>query len=540
MNKSTWQKQFEALTKLQLVNLYGMNVYRNLKDSKEKKKKFWLGMAYAFVIIAMMSYVGGLTYGYVYIGLADILPAYLIMIASLVILMFSIFKAGNIIFQKNSYDILSSLPVKNSSIVISRFIRMYVENLLLTVVVMLPAIVVFGVLVKPAWSFYVIGLIVTAFIPLLPITVSVFVGALIIAVSSRSKHKNLVSILLSVVLIVAIMLGGMQLSTVEENIDIEAIQNMLHMVLDIINSIYPPAVWLGQAMLTGDFLTCIGCAGAGILVFAMVMWLVSANYKWISAGLYSTNAKHDYRMENLEKTQMLGALYKREFKRYFASSVYVTNTIVSPIMGMLFAVAMFFAGPEQLERIAAEFYTESGMMLQIRNMLPMMLAMIFCMMPITAVSISMEGRQWWIIKTLPIRAKDLLDSKLLMNLSVIAPFYLISVFLVSIGQKVSPMEFVWILFVPLAAMLFSCVFGQTVNLKMAVFDWENEVTIVKQSASAFVGGIVPFFVMIPITFGAMLIPMQYKNLCMLVFCLVVGAVAVVLYRKNSRVDLRNI
>lgn len=540
MNKNTTQKQFEALTKLQLVNLYGMNVYRNLKDPNEKRKKFWLGVAYAFVIIVMMSYVGGLTFGYVYIGLADILPAYLIMIASLVILMFSVFKAGDIIFQKNSYDILSSLPVRNSSIVISRFIRMYVENLLLTLVVMLPAIVVFGVLVKPEWSFYVIGLIVTVFIPLLPITISVFVGALILAVSSRTKHKNLISILLTVVLIVAIMLGGMQISTMEEMIDIEVLQNMLNIVLNLINSIYPPAVWLGQAMLTGDFLTCIGCVGVGILVFTVVMWIVSANYKWISTGLYSTSAKHDYKMENLEKTHMLGALYKREFKRYFASSVYVTNTIVSPIMGMLFAVAMFFVGPEQLDRVAVEFYTESGMMLQIRNMLPMALAMIFCMMPITAVSISMEGKQWWIVKTLPIRAKDLLDSKLLMNLSVIGPFYFLSVILISIGQRVSPMEFVWILFVPLVAMLFSCVFGQTVNLKMAVFDWENEVSIVKQSASAFVGGIVPFFVMIPIMFGAMLIPMQYKNLCMLMFCLVVGAVTIILYRKNSKVDLLNI
>ena len=336
------------------------------------------------------------------------------------------------------------------------------------------------------------------------------------------------------------MLGSMQLSTMEETMDIEALQNMLHIVLDLISSIYPPAVWLGQAMLTGNFLMCIVCVGAGVFVFAIVMWLVSANYKWISTGLYSTSAKHDYRMENLEKTHMLGALYKRELKRYFASSVYVTNTIVSPLMGMLFAVAMFFIGPEQLDRVAAEFYAESGMMLQIRNMLPMMLAMPFCMMPITAVSISMEGKQWWIVKTLPIRAKDLLDSKLLRNFSVTGPFYLLSVILVSIGQKVNFMEFVWILFVPLVAMLFSCVFGQTVNLKMAVFDWENEVSIVKQSASAFVGGIVPFFVMIPITFGAMLIPIQYKNLCMLMFCLVVGVVTVVLYRKNSKVDLLNI
>ncbi len=540
MNKSTTPKQLEALIKVQLVNLYGVNVYRNLKDPKEKRKKFWLGVAYAFVIIIMMSYVGGLTFGYVHIGLADILPAYLIMIASLIILMFSVFKAGDVIFQRNAYDILSSLPIKNSSIVISRFVRMYVENLLLAFVVMLPAIVVFGVLVKPAWSFYLIGLIVTAFIPFLPITISVFIGALILAISSRSKHKNVVSILLSVVLIVAIMLGGMQLSTVEENIDIEAIQNVLHIVLDIINGIYPPAVWLGQAMLAGDFLTCMGCVGAGILVFAIVMWLVSANYKWICTGLYSTSAKHDYKMGNLEKTHMLGALYKREFKRYFASSVYVTNTIISPIMGMLFAVAMLFVSPDMLEGAAVDFYAEAGVMLEMRNMFPMMLATIFCMMPITAVSISMEGRQWWIVKTLPIRAKELLDSKLLMNLTVTGPFCLISSILVAVGQKANFMEAIWIFSVPFMAMLFSFVFGQTINLKMAVFDWENEVSIVKQSASSFVGGIVPFFIMMPLTMGAMMIPAQYINLCMLAFCLILGTVTIVLYRMNSKVDLLDI
>ena len=100
MNKSTTRNELLALIKLQLVNLYGLNVYRNLKDPKEKKKKFWLGVAYIVVAIMMMSYVGGMSFGYVYIGLGDILPAYLIMLASLIILMFSIFKSGNIIFQK--------------------------------------------------------------------------------------------------------------------------------------------------------------------------------------------------------------------------------------------------------------------------------------------------------------------------------------------------------------------------------------------------------------------------------------------------------
>ena len=540
MNKSATLKQLVALIKLQLVNLYGINVYRNLKDPKEKRKKFWLGFAYVVVVIMMMSYVGALSYGYVYLGLADILPAYLIMLTSLIILMFSVFKAGDIIFQKNFYDILSSLPLRNGDIVISRFVRLYVENIVLAFGVMLPAMAVFGFLTKPAWSFYVIGLIVTAFIPLLPITISVFIGALIVAISSRSKYKHMVSIILSMCLVVGIMLGGMSLSTLTEEVDIQAVQSMLNVILEFIGMIYPPALWLGSAMLKGDFLTCLACVAAGLVIFAVVIWLVSGNYTWISEGIHSTSAKHNYKMENLESTHILGALYKREFKRYFASSVYVTNTIVSPVMGMIFAVSMIFVTPDQLASLAPEFYAETGVMLEMRNMFPLALAMTFSMMPITAVSISMEGKQWWVVKTLPIRAKELLDSKLLMNLTITGPICVLASIIVIIGQKASLMEAVWIFVVPILTMLFSLVFGQFVNLKIPVFDWENEVTIVKQSASAFVGGIVPFFILMPITMGAMTLPVQYMNMCMLGYCLVISVVIVLLYRKNSKVNLLNI
>jgi len=84
------------------------------------------------------------------------------------------------------------------------------------------------------------------------------------------------------------------------------------------------------------------------------------------------------------------------------------------------------------------------------------------------------------------------------------------------------------------------VFGQTINLKMPIFDWENEVYVVKQSASAFVGGIVPFLVMIPVTVGMMMVPAQYTGIAMFILCLSLGLAAVILYRKNSKVDLLRI
>ena len=241
-------KQIKHLVKLQLVNLYGINVFRFTKDKTEKKKKIALAAVYVLLILMAVFYVSGLTYGYSILGLADMVPAYLIMISSLLILFFSFFKAGSVIFQRNAYDILASLPISQTAIVVSRFIRMYVENLLLVLVVMLPALVVFGILQQPSVSFYVLGVVITVFIPLLPITIATFLGALIVAVSSRMKHKSIVSAVLSLLLAGGILFGSSKLEALEENFTVEMLQNMSEILLSVIGNLYPPAVWLDRRM----------------------------------------------------------------------------------------------------------------------------------------------------------------------------------------------------------------------------------------------------------------------------------------------------
>ena len=125
-------RQIKYLSELQLKNLYGLNVFKHTKDKKVKQRTIGLGFAMLLVVLMMVAYIGMAAYGYIMIGMAEVLPAYLIMLSSLVILFFTVFKAGSVIFQRNAYDILCSLPVSQTAIVVSRFIRMYVENLLLT------------------------------------------------------------------------------------------------------------------------------------------------------------------------------------------------------------------------------------------------------------------------------------------------------------------------------------------------------------------------------------------------------------------------
>ena len=121
----------------------------------------------------------------------------------------------------------------------------------------------------------------------------------------------------------------------------------------------------------------------------------------------------------------------------------------------------------------------------IRKIFPFLLAMMPAMMPTTSVSISMEGKQWWILQSLPVNKKDIIQAKILMNLTVVAPFYVVSELLAILAFSPSLWEVVCLLVIPAVYILFSSVAGIVINLHFPVFDWENETVVVKQSAATF-------------------------------------------------------
>ena len=132
--------QIKIMIKLELCNLYGLNALRFSKDKKAKRKSLGLLVLWMVLIVMGMFYVGGLSYGLIYLGMQEVVPAYLITISSLLIFVFGVLKAGSAIFRKEGYDILCALPIGQGVAAASRLFRMYVEDLLMTLAVFLPGI----------------------------------------------------------------------------------------------------------------------------------------------------------------------------------------------------------------------------------------------------------------------------------------------------------------------------------------------------------------------------------------------------------------
>lgn len=468
-------KQISLLLRLQCSNLFGINEFRYTKDTNKKKRYAGISLAWLLVLGVILFYICGFSYGMCLLGMAEVIPGYLYAIVSIITLVLSFFKAGSVLFSMKSYELLVSLPFSKSAIVIARFMEMYVTAMAAGMLAMLPGIVIYGMFEKPSAAFYGITILAAVFLPMLPLTISSVLGAAIKAISARSRYKSIGEALWMIVVIIAVLFGSISSSSQLEQMDEEALRGLAGMLSEQIENVYPPVV-LFQKAIAGDVLSFVLLILIPGIIFGIFAAILQKYFQNICMALNASTAKNDYKMEQLSANSVVTALWKREWKRYMASGVYVTNTIIGYILTVILAIAILAAGTDKMENVLGV----SGI---IKKIIPFLLAVPLTMMPTTACSVSMEGRNYWILQTLPLQLKDIYKGKILLNLSLGAPFVLVSSLLSCIAVKPSAAEAFWIFVIPLIYLCFSSLLGLAVNLKFPVFNWESEVRVVKQGAS---------------------------------------------------------
>jgi ABC-2 type transport system permease protein len=161
-----------------------------------------------------------------------------------------------------------------------------------------------------------------------------------------------------------------------------------------------------------------------------------------------------------------------------SSSLYVTNTAFGYVMMLALGIAAVAIQNEVFRAALADP--------SIRRLLiavPLALGVITAMSATTGSAISMEGKQFWIVRTMPIPAKDLFISKILVSMTLAVPSIILTGTLLGIGLKMEAAMWPWLYITPLVCALFAAVFGLSVNLALPKLDWTNEAEVVKQSAA---------------------------------------------------------
>ncbi|MBR6256001.1 MAG: hypothetical protein IKR23_01370 [Lachnospiraceae bacterium] len=533
-------KQLITFTRLELINIFGINVRRYVKDPAAKKRYAVLTAAYVILALVFGGYLCGGAYGLAVLGAGEYIPMLYPLISSLLIFVLGAFRAKAVFYREKDIEMLSALPAGSLPIAVSRFIRTYAENAAINALILLPALMICGIYGNYGAAFYINLLIALIVVPILPTALMAWAGIVITAIIARNRHKVLTEVVLMLVIVtLSFMLPffvgsgnsdfssqGADLSKLSSE---EARQVMSEQIAGAAHGIEASVPFIRT---WGSFYN--GSNFPGLLIYALIslgvsflsVAIIGHNFFAISAALFPVSVHHEFKMGTMQQSNLLSALINKEAKRYFSSGVYVSNTIVGPVMALIFSVALGFFDPQELIKGAGGLPVD----INVSAGLPFIIGMIFAMMTIAASSVSMEGKNIWILKSLPVSFTDMMNAKLLFNLIVIAPFYAVSEIVLLFTVHATLIGRLWLILAPAAMIVFSVTFGLFMNLKFPKFDWENAMEVVKQSAATGLSMLALFAALLP-GIALMLIPEVYKDIVCLISIVLISIAALLLYKK---------
>lgn len=361
----------------------------------------------------------------------------------------------------------------------SRLILFYLSSLLPTLLICLPGFVAYGILVSFQVSSLIWGLIGMIILPLFPIVIMSILGALVASFASRLKHKQLVIGLLMMFFFLGIMLVSMSITSQGQSLSSEELQAVTLLIQDQIAHFYPPALWFSSAFMGQSYGPFIAYLIANIfLLLAFILILKTSYFKMISR-LFSHDKRGQYQVNTLKTQSKLTALFLKEWRHYWSSSIYVMNTLFGPVLMLVLALAMVIMGPDKLDQALGI----EGLSVKV---FPFLLGITAAIMPVTSSSISLEGKGVWQLQTLPLDYRLIVKSKLMLQGALTLPFYVLSQIILLIFMDLSLFESLMMLLIPLVMISLTSEIALIINLIFPVYEWESETVVVKQSASVFV------------------------------------------------------
>ena len=185
-----------------------------------------------------------------------------------------------------------------------------------------------------------------------------------------------------------------------------------------------PAGWFSNAIVKTGISDMLLLIGTSLLVFALVFGIMGSSYRQINSALKSHAASKNYKMTAQKKRSVVKAVAFKEFKRMTGSTVYMTNIAIGEIMAVLLGIVTLIIGFDRIVAIVTQNAPFDYAIVQ--PAIPFITYFFIGMMATTVCSPSLEGRNYWILQSLPVSKKDIYNGKMLFNLYLTIPFMIVS------------------------------------------------------------------------------------------------------------------
>lgn len=492
-----------SLVKTDLNITFGIS---SLKYSIRNKKKRW---TYVIIAVALLSLIPSYimmiqALKHLYSAFRQIGQQSYFLMMGIMISQFIVFFLGLLYTMSKYYfsrDIeqLLHLPIRPSVILGSRFATLVVSEYIVSLPIALPFVVIFGTSEFAGPLYWIISSIVLFLLPLIPLAAATIIIMVFMKYTNLKGRKDLVRTvggLLLVILIVFLQMKFNQLVSqglMDNDTFLFDLARDSQLMMKELGRAYPPAMWAATSMLGGIqgswILSILGYSTASI--FGTVAAVVLSERLYMD-GLLGSNespskikSKDSVKLEKISKIRKPWlAIAHKELMMLFKTPIYLMNSVGGVVIVPILLVMSLVTSGSDLEVLRGmlqsnEFFIDLGG--------AGMLTLLGILNSIGVTTFSREGKNLWIQRTLPIRAREQIMGRLVASMAIQG---LGAIFLLASLCFILPLSLFSIAYILVAGAIGSILMsllGMTIDIMRPMRDWTNPQQAMKQNLNVLIG-----------------------------------------------------
>lgn len=525
------------LLKTLLLSTSRSNIYRYSTDRKKRRKIVGSTIGVACLYVLLMAYSIAMCIGLGMYGMIGAVPELCALLISTLAFVLTLFKTNGYLFHFKEYDMLMALPFETKTVAACKFLYMYIQSLPWYISISAAMMVGYGFFARPFFLVYLLWLVLSLFLPIIPMLVATFFGFLIARVSAGFKKTNIVQTILTLIFILFCFSLRFIIEDLFRNDKVEATLETASRATDYAANVYLPARWFSDAIIGPRPLAILLLVVVSTVLFMVVFSIIGRSYRRINSALKSHAAAGKYRISTQKQYSVVNAIAFKEFKRMTGSTTYMVNLGMGVILSSLLSVITLVVGPERIIQLFTQGASVDAAIL--RPAIPFIAYFFIGMVASTTCSPSLEGKNYWIVQSLPIRGKTLYRGKMLFNVYLTVPFMIFSVLCMCIAWKTPVPDMILYLILGVVLCFFSTARGCVCGIRHMRLDWENEVEVIKQGAAVAIYMLPNMFVVMGLAVLAVFLGIKTdpKLLTLIVMCLA-AVLAALSYRRVMKMAER--
>lgn len=484
----------KTLIKMQFSRYFSALGNKTKNGNQKSKGKIVLTVIlylYLFLVFGLMLglFFGAIAAPFFGMGIDWLYYSFAVMLSFVISFLFTVFSVQSQLYEAKDNDLLLSMPIPAKTVLMSRIIYILILNYIFSLLVFIPAGIQ-HVRAVDATASTVAGYILTIlFMPMFTTAFTAFIGWIVTLATQHMKRKNLISTIFLLAFMGLYFYFYSKLNTY-----MTAIITNGEVIAAKLKTSFYPVYWMGGAIShDGNLVYVLFIIAISVVSFALMYILLSHNFIKLATANRGV-AKIKYKEKAMKVGSAGKALTKKEIMHLTSNPMLFTNEA----MGLLFLLILPIAMIIKADTINAAL-TEFKM---IENSFFLLFAFAVCIISssilISAPSISLEGKNFWIVKTVPVNAFTVLNSKAMAQIVLEIPFILFADAVGAIVLKFSFIQAVLTIVITLLYGILTSYLGVVINLNHPKMDYQNDVAAVKQGVMTLISMFVlPVLVIIP-------------------------------------------